>query len=97
MPLRTSSCPLYPKLIKVSVGMIPDDHPTFMFFCGPSNIVKQNRSAQSGSTPLCRNVPQPMDNAQSPPREKCNSCTKKLSTRVIFLRYMRVIFFCGKP
>ena len=42
--------------------MIPGDHPTFTCFCGHDKTVKQNRSAQRGSTPMCHNVPQPMDN-----------------------------------
>ena len=33
------------------VGMAPDGPPTFTFFCGHDESVKQTRSAQSGSTP----------------------------------------------
>ena len=63
MPLGTSSCPLYPKLINMSVGMVPVDPPTLRFVCGHDKIVKQKRSAQRGSSPMCENVPQPVDDA----------------------------------
>ena len=61
MPVGTSICSPYPKLIQVSNC----DHPTFTFFCGHVPIVKHNRAAESGSTPMCHNVPQPMNNIGS--------------------------------